>query len=34
MKQFKARTLEEAYEKATSALDCSITKLDIKIIQQ
>ena len=33
MKQFQAKTLEEAYEKATSTLDCSITNLDINIIQ-
>ncbi len=33
MRQFQAKTLEEAYEKATSALECSITALDIDIVQ-
>lgn len=33
MHQFKANTLEEAYKKATACLNCSITNLDIKIIQ-
>ncbi len=32
-KEFTAKTLEEAYEKATSDLNCSITQLDIEIIQ-
>ncbi len=32
-KQFKAKTLEEAYENATSSLKCSITDLHIDIIQ-
>ena len=33
MQQFKAKTLEEAYKKATADLNCSIINLDIKIIQ-
>ena len=33
MIQFQAKTLEEAYEKATLELKCSITNLDINIIQ-
>jgi len=33
MQQFKAKTLEEAYKKATASLNCSIINLDIKIIQ-
>ncbi len=33
MQQFSAKNLEEAYEKATSELNCSITELDIEIIQ-
>jgi len=34
MKQFKAKTLEKAYEQAAADLQCSITTLDIEIIQQ
>jgi len=30
---FQAKTLKDAYEKATLALECSITQLDIEIIQ-
>jgi len=33
MKEFRAKTLEEAYEKATAWLNCSITDLTIDIIQ-
>ena len=33
MLQFKAQTLEEAYEKATSKFNCSITDLEIEIVQ-
>lgn len=32
-KQFEAKTLEEAYEKASEVLECSIVELDIEIIQ-
>lgn len=32
-KQFEAKTLEEAYERASEALECSIVELDIEIIQ-
>ena len=32
-KSFEAKTLEDAYEKATSYFKCSVTQLDIKIIQ-
>lgn len=32
-KQFRAKTLEEAYENATASLNCSITDLDIEIVQ-
>ncbi|RXK03542.1 Jag N-terminal domain-containing protein [Halarcobacter bivalviorum] len=34
MKKFEATCLEEAYELATSEFECSITDLDIDIIQQ
>ncbi|RXK13053.1 hypothetical protein CP965_04405 [Halarcobacter mediterraneus] len=34
MKKFEAKSLEEAYELATSEFECSITDLDIDIIQQ
>jgi spoIIIJ-associated protein len=34
VKQFKAITLEEAYEKATTDFKCSINNLNIKIVQQ
>jgi spoIIIJ-associated protein len=34
MKQFEAKTLEEAYELASSDFSCSITSLNIEIIQQ
>ncbi|RXJ89668.1 hypothetical protein CRV01_07265 [Arcobacter sp. CECT 8983] len=34
MKKFEAKCLEEAYELATSEFKCSITDLDIEIIQQ
>lgn len=34
MKQFEAKTLEEAYELATSDFSCSITDLQIEIVQQ
>jgi len=34
MKQFEAKTLEEAYELASADFSCSITSLNIKIIQQ
>jgi len=34
MKKFEAKCLEEAYELATSEFECSITDLDIDIIQQ
>lgn len=33
LQEFEAKTLEEVYEKATSSLKCSITDLDIDIIQ-
>ena len=33
MQQFQAKTLEEAYKKATAYLNCSIVNLNIKIIQ-
>ncbi len=32
-KQFRAKTLEEAYKNATASLNCSITDLDIEIVQ-
>jgi len=32
-KKFEAKTLEEVYEKASLALDCSINDLDIEVIQ-
>jgi spoIIIJ-associated protein len=32
-KQFEAKTLEEAYEKASEVLECSIVELEIDIIQ-
>jgi len=34
MKQFKGKSLEEVYEIASKEFGCSITQLDIKIIQQ
>ncbi len=34
MKQFEAKTLEEAYELASADFSCSITSLNIEIIQQ
>lgn len=34
MKKFEAKTLEEAYESATNHFGCSITELEIEIIQQ
>ena len=34
MKKFEAKTLEEVYELATNEFNCSITKLEIEIIQQ
>jgi len=34
MKKFEAKTLEEAYESATNHFSCSITELEIEIIQQ
>ncbi len=34
MKKFEAATLEEAYSLATSDFDCSITDLEINIVQQ
>ncbi len=34
MKQFESKSLEEVYELATSDFSCSITELDIDIIQQ
>lgn len=34
MKKFEAKTLEEAYELATTHFSCSITELEIEIIQQ
>lgn len=34
MKQFEAKTLEEVYELATNEFECSITDLQIDIIQQ
>lgn len=34
MKQFEAKTLEEVYELASNEFGCSITQLDIDIIQQ
>ncbi len=32
-KRFEAKTLEEVYEKASSALQCSVNDLDIEVIQ-
>ncbi len=32
-KQFRAKTLEEAYEKATANFNCSITDLEIEVVQ-
>lgn len=34
MKKFEAKCLEEAYELATNEFNCSITDLNIDIIQQ
>lgn len=34
MKQFEAKTLEEVYEQATNDFACSITELEIDIVQQ
>jgi spoIIIJ-associated protein len=34
MKKFEAKSLEEAYELATNAFECSITDLNIDVIQQ
>lgn len=34
MKKFEAKSLEEVYELATAEFDCSITDLDIDIVQQ
>ncbi len=34
MKKFEAKSLEEAYESATNHFSCSITELEIEIIQQ
>ncbi len=34
MKQFEAKTLEEVYELASNEFGCSITELEIDIVQQ
>ena len=34
MKKFEANCLEKVYELATAEYNCSITQLDIEIIQQ
>ena len=34
LKEFEAKTLEEAYEQASLSLNCSINDLDVEVVQQ